>query len=65
MFLKKQMEIRNMKQETEARELVNPYEGDYERKADLFHLIYNTKESNRLKDSCKFIPEGNISASLS
>ena len=58
LFRKKQTEIRNMKRQTEAKQIVNPHEEHYEKHTDLMHLIYESKESIRMPDNCKFHPEG-------
>lgn len=58
------MEIRQLKQETEALELLNPHADGQHRKTDLTHLIYDSKQPLRVKDNSKFQPEGTYSASL-
>lgn len=63
-FRKKQVEIRQLKQETEALELLNPHGDGQHRKTDLTHLIYDSKEPLRVRDNSKFQPEGVFSSSL-
>lgn len=64
MFIKKQAEIRQLKKETEALQIVNPYEEKFERKTDLSFLIYESKQKVRVKDNSKFHPEGHFSENI-